>query len=133
MEFREVRILILWRNSIRKLCKIAFGSNDASLYLFPYALQGIYYYGSKSLPERQVRLTFDFKNDIFEEHTPKLSIHQTGQVHIYAGSEKAGPLFIPPLTDYTGQHIATVCPDAFESLPIFDKKIRESGSLQSWG
>ncbi|MEW6716383.1 MAG: hypothetical protein AB1345_02600 [Chloroflexota bacterium] len=128
MGIREVRILIQWRNSLRKLCKIAFVSRDASLYLFPYAPQGKYYYGSKTMPAKQVSLSFDFTEDIYQEQTPKLSIHEKGHVHVYVGDEKAGPLFIPPLATLTGQHIASICPDAFESLPIFTEKLREKGS-----
>jgi len=125
---REVRILIKWRNSLRKLCKIAFSSSDASLYLFPYATQGKYHYGRKTMPAQQGSLTFDFTEDVFQEQTPKLSIHEKGQVHVYVGTEKAGPLFIPPLATLKGQHIASVSPDAFESLPIFTEKLRDKGS-----
>jgi hypothetical protein len=125
---RETRILVEWRNSLRKLCKIAFSSRDASLYLFPYAKLGNYYYGSKTMQARQMSLSFDFTEDIFQQHTPKLSIHETGQVHVFMGAEKVGPLCIPPLTTLTGQHIASVSPDAFESLPIFTEKLRVVGA-----
>lgn len=128
MGIREVRILIQWRNSLRKLCKIAFSDSDASLYLFPYAIEGKYHYGSKIMPSKEASLSFDFAEDIFQEQTPKLSIHESGQVHVYVGIEKAGPLFIPPLANLTGQHIASVSPDAFESLPIFTKKLRQIGA-----
>jgi hypothetical protein len=128
MEIREVRRLIQWHNSLRKLCKIAFSSTDASLYLFPYAVQGKYYYGSKTMPAKQSSITFNFIEDIFKSQTPKLSIHEKGQVHVYVGNEKAGPLLIPPLLNLTGQHIATVCPDAFESLPPYTKKPQVKGS-----
>ena len=124
VELREIRILIQWRDSLRKLCKIAFTANDASLYLFPYALEGRYYYGGKTMLSTQANLSFDFTEDIFREQTPKLSIHEKGQVHVYADKQKAGPLFIPPLATLTGQHIASVCPDAFESLPTFTIEFR---------
>lgn len=128
MQIREVRILIQWRGSLRKLCKIAFSSSDASLYLFPYAVQGKYYYGSNTIPAQQASLSFDFTDDIFKKETPKLSIHETGQVHVCVGDSKAGPLYIPELKTFTGQHIASVCPDSFLTLPIFTGKLREKGS-----
>jgi hypothetical protein len=80
------------------------------------------------MPAKQASLSFDFTENIFQEQTPKLSIHEKGQVHVYVGDEKAGPIIIPPLTTLTGQHIATVYPDAFESLPFFTDKLREKGS-----
>lgn len=125
---REVRILIQWRKSLRKLCKIAFCSNDASLYLFPNASQGKYHYGRKTIPAQQASLTFDFTEDIFQEQIPKLSIHETGQVHVSVGTQRAGPLFIPPLARLRGEHVASVSPDAFETLPMFTGMLRDNGS-----
>lgn len=128
MELREVRFLVQWRNSLRKLCKIAFSSKDASLYLFPYALKGKYHYGKKTLQAQQEYLTFNFKKDIFDDQTPKLSIHESGQVHVFMGEKKAGPLYIPPLDTLRGEHITTVSPDAFENLPLFEGKFKKEGS-----
>ena len=124
---RELRILIKHRGMLRQVCKFAFSRSDASLYLFPYAAQGRYYYGSRSLGEKQAQDTFDFTAGFVEDKVPKLSIHETGQVHIFAGKERAGPLQIPPLETLRGQHVATVVPDAFVALKPFLGVPRESG------
>lgn len=128
MSIREVRILIEWQKSIRKLCKIAFSSTDASLYLFPYASQGYYYSGSKTMPEQHGSQTFNFTEDIFQANTPKLSIHESGQIHVSMGGKKVGPLFVPALETLTGQHIASVSPDAFDALPVFKGTVRNTAS-----
>jgi hypothetical protein len=125
---REVRILIKHRGMLRQVCKLAFSQIDASLYLFPYAAQGRYYYGSRSLGEKQMQDTFDFTAGFVEDMVPKLSIHETGQVHVFAGKERAGPLQIPPLETLLGQHVATVVPDAFVALKPFLGAPRETGS-----
>ncbi|HEX3035209.1 MAG TPA: hypothetical protein VHT73_08755 [Thermodesulfobacteriota bacterium] len=125
---REIRILIDYRSGLRILCKLAFTKADASLYLFPYAIHGTYYYGGRLLPEKQIQDTFDFTADLNARHTPKLSIHEKGQVHIIADGVRAGPLFIPPLVTLKGQHIATVCPDVFSILPVLQRKPKFTGA-----
>ena len=60
-------------------------------------------------PQGQSTDTFNFREQIGADSTPKLSIHNSGQVHIYANEQaKAGPVFIPPLDDLRGEHVATV-------------------------
>lgn len=125
---REVRFLIRTNNALRKMCKLAFSDKDASLYLFPYSKSGNYYYGSKSNSKNEIEYKFDFTEDIFEEKTPKLSIHEKGQVHVQVNKNRAGPLFIPHLSTLRGEHIASVTPDSFEGLPIHTDKIRNTGS-----
>jgi len=126
-DIREIKILIQLQDSIRKLCKIAFSDSDASIYIFPYAKEKKYFYGQKSMPAKEESFSFNYSDDIFKEQTPKLSIHETGQVHVYVETAKAGPLFIPRLEALTGNHIATITPDSFESLPIFTERIHETG------
>jgi hypothetical protein len=125
---REVRIFVNYNNSLRKVCKILFSKTDASLYLIPYAKQGKFYYGKKGFKEKQISLSFDFTKDFDSEAVPKLSIHEKGQVHIKAEADIAGPLFIPPLDKLSGQHVATICPDDFESLPYFKDTPISSGT-----
>ena len=125
---RELRFLVKRNNILRKICKLAFSDADASIYLFPYAARGKYYYGNKNSPDQESEYKFDFTEDIFQEKTPKLSIHERGQIHIHVNDKRAGPLFIPHLSALKGQHIASISPDSFDSLPIHSEKIRETGT-----
>lgn len=104
---------------MRRLCKVAFSHRDASLYLFPYAAHGKYYYGGRSFAENQLQDSFNFTNGFSAESIPKLSIHESGQVHVVAARQRVDPLQIPRLDTLTGQHVATACPDAIEALPLF--------------
>jgi len=114
---RELRILLEHRGVLRGLCKLAFSNRDASLYLFPYAVHGKYYFGGRSMPDTIFEDKLDYSKGIFAGTTPKLSIHETGRVHIQASKARAGPLQVPPLSEWRGQHAATICPDSIESLP----------------
>ena len=121
--FREARVLVDHRGSVRRVCKLAFSHQDASLYLFPYAACGSYYYGGRSLTEAQFQDTFDFTKEFSANSIPKLSIHESGQVHVGTRDKRAGPLQIPSLDTLTGQHVATVCPDMFSALPLFNRRV----------
>lgn len=125
---REVRFLVRVKNVLRKMCKLAFSDTDASLYLFPYSKSGNYYFGNKSNSKNETEYKFDFTEDIFDEKTPKLSIHEKGQVHVQVNNNRTGPLFIPHLSTLRGQHIASVTPDSFNSLPMHTEKIRNTSS-----
>lgn len=60
-QLREVRLLLHHRNVLRKVCKVFFTRQDASVYLVPYAAGKRFYYGSRSLPEAVLRETFNFE------------------------------------------------------------------------
>lgn len=124
---REVRILVNYEGSLRSFCKLAFVQRDASLYLFPYAAHGKYFYGRRSMAEHQVEDTFDYTEQDSADQIPKLSIHESGRVHVRVGAQTAGPVHIPPLADLRGEHVATVTVDAFDGLPLFRGVLCESG------
>ena len=126
-ELRELHILVSHQAVCRRLCKLAFTRNDASIYLFAYARHGNYFYGGRSLLERQAQDTFDFTQQSESKDIPKLSIHQSGSVHAKVGKVPVDPLRISPLATLRGQHIATVCADSFGGLPPF-KPGRNSGA-----
>jgi hypothetical protein len=48
-DIRELRILFDLGGDLHKVCKLTFTKKDASLYLFPYAPSGQYYYGKRSV------------------------------------------------------------------------------------
>jgi hypothetical protein len=126
---KEMRILIQHRKTLRALFKVSFGQKDASLYLFPYGPTGKYFYGFQSIKEYEIERTFSYTEQFNAEKIPKLSIHQSGQIHIYSDQRQiAGPVYTIPLQKWRGEHIATVVADSFESLCIYKKKIKVAGS-----
>lgn len=125
---RELRLLVDLGNDIRKIAKTAFSKADASLYIFPYAPSGQYFYGGRHMDEVEFEDKVRFTEDVFSDHVPKLSIHETGQVHIKAKESIAGPVSISPLSDWKGQHIASVSIDQFSSLPEFRDSVSDEGA-----
>lgn len=79
------------------------------------------------MKENQFKQTFTFTEDYEAQNIPKLSIHQSGQVHVYyKNSKKAGPIFSLPLKKWRGQHLATVVTDSFKTLTNYKKKIKKN-------
>lgn len=128
--FRELRLLLEYRRQLYRLCKLAFSAADASIYLIPYAPSGQYYFGGSEIRERKAKETFGFKSQLSSNVAtiPKLSIHEKGQVHAYVGPDRAGPLLVPPLANWRGQHAATVTVDRIAGLSVFQGTPRESGA-----
>lgn len=111
---REIRVLIKHRGILRALFKVALGQRDASLYFFPYGAAGKYFYGCQSIKEYEIKQSFSYKDQFNTDKIPKLSIHQTGQVHVYYSQNViTGPLHTVPLKEWRGEHIATVTADFF--------------------
>lgn len=119
---REIRLHLESPEGLRRIAKVAFSRRDASIYLIPYGPRGEYFYGSRAMADGQTTDTFNFREQLWAESNPKLSIHETGQVHIYAaGRPRAGPLRIAPLRDLRGQHVATLRWDSVQTLSVYAK------------
>lgn len=125
---RKLRILVDCNNSLRKICKIFFSSQDASLYLTPYSFANEYYYGQWKVPKGRESITVDLTDQLKSKSIPKLSIHDSGQIHVHGDEGRAGPLHIPSLNRLNGQHIATLLADLFNAFPLHDKKLKTQGS-----
>lgn len=117
---RKFRLHLEQRDGLlRNAAKLSFGS-DGSVYLVPYARREEFFYGGRTMPAGDETDTFNFREQISAESKPKLSIHRSGQVHIYANDQrKAGPVFTPPLEELRGEHVATVLCDLITSVPEF--------------
>lgn len=126
---KKVRFLIFHKGQTRKFFKLVF-TEDLSFLIFPYGPNNEYYYGRKSMPENENKLTFDFAQQHDASKNPKVSIHQSGQVHVEAPEkERIKPMFIPELMSLKNEHIATVGTDNLSVLPKFNiNKIKISGS-----
>jgi hypothetical protein len=124
---RELRLLAVCGRQQFKLCKILFTANDASFYIIPYAKKRRYFCGGRKIEEHELKDTFEYTSGVAGDREPKLSIHQSGQVHIYSGKTQIGPLQSCPLTDLRGQHVATVSFDRFSELAQFEGALSQSG------
>jgi len=124
---RELRLLVDLGGDLRRIAKIAVSNTDASLYLFPYAPNGRYYFGGRRMNEVEFKDQVRFKDDLSSDDVPKLSIHETGQVHVQARGIRAGPNTISPLSEWKGQHIASVSVDSFSALSEFSGAVSSTG------
>jgi len=131
-DIRKVRILIDLSGDLRRLCKVSFSRKDASIYIIPYAPSGKFYFGLRSVPGKEFTDTFNLDEGSSSEFAPKLSIHESGQVHVIAGSKRIGPLQIPPLPELEGQHIASISADEFTALSKFEDTPSSSGAERDY-
>ena len=99
-----------------------------------YASAGHYFLGGHEFAEQERQMTFDFTKQLSSKlkQLPKLSLHETGQVHVQVGRDRAGPLRIPPLSELRGQHVASISADKFETLAPFEGTPRSSGAEQDF-
>jgi hypothetical protein len=119
--------------TLRVAAQLVFTGRDASLYLVPYARGGEYFYGQQTFAPGQRSAEIKFREQVTAEQRPKLSIHATGEVHVYsADAPKVGPVHIPPLSDYRGEHLASVEWDGITAAPVFIGKTRITGEQRDY-
>lgn len=80
------------------------------------------------MPGSEVTVALDCSKQFSTESVPKLSIHETGQVHIQSHAGRSGPLRIPALADLRGQHVASVTVDSFAGLQYHEGPVRAAGA-----
>ncbi len=123
------RVIVNFRERNKALFKIVFSQQDASIYIFPYGPTGRYFYGQQKMNENVVSHSFSFREQFDSEEIPKLSIHESGQIHIhYNGTQIAGPINTLPLDGWRGQHLATITADSFASLADYSRALRNTGA-----
>ena len=125
---REARLLVDIDGIPRRLCKLIFSREDGSLYLIPFAPNGKYSLGRLRLKEKEIEKTIARNDTVPTEITPRLSIHQSGQIHVSFGRDRLTPVFIPPLSTLSGEHIATVNCVSFRELQPHFKQLKYRGS-----
>ncbi len=129
---RKVRLHLKHKGKIKRICQISFVSIDASLYISPYSKFNTYYYGMDEFPEEKKTIETPFIGQYCTKQTPKLSIHQTGQVHIKGDVGIAGPIKIPSLDNVQGSHVATIFIDRFDVFPNYTGELKQSGKEQDY-
>ncbi|MDD5092565.1 MAG: hypothetical protein PHQ23_16825 [Candidatus Wallbacteria bacterium] len=127
---KKLRFLVEHNNSLKPVFLISFG-NDSSIYLFPYGKKGVFSYGRSTIPENVTAHSFKYNPRENPEKHPKLSIHESGQVHVCSENKQvAGPITISPLQIWSGQHIATVQVDSFSGLASRAKQLKNTTTLK---
>jgi hypothetical protein len=118
---------------LRVAAQLVFTRRDASLYLVPYAARGEYFYGEQTFAPGQDKADIKFREQVSAKERPKLSIHTTGEVHIYASNApKVGPVHIPPLREYRGEHLASVSWDRIDLVPLHTGKVSTTGEQRDY-
>ncbi len=97
-----VRFCVRFHDAVLRVCKAAFSGQDGSIYLFRYGARGEYHFGRSSIPAGQQEATVPFDQQEASDSTPKLSFHESGQVHVKAGGMMVGPMFASPLAELRG-------------------------------
>ncbi len=123
----EARLCVSYRGQVFRVCKLAVSKVDSSLYLFPYGPAGVYFFGRLSIPAGEQSATIPFDQQETSADIPKISIHESGQVHIKAGGAVAGPMYTSPLFDLRGEHIATATCVRFSDLAPLEGAPKTSG------
>ncbi len=123
------RMIVEYQGRNKGFFKIAFSQQDASLYIFPYGPIGRYFYGQQRMNENAINHSFSFREQFDSEEIPKLSIHESGRIHIhYNGSQIAGPIYTLPLDRWRGQHLTTITADSFATLADYQRVLRDTGA-----
>jgi len=127
---RQLRLLALHRSVPKAVCLIAFAKSDGSFYLVPFSMSGCFFYGARRIAEGEIHDTFDSTQQLSANALPKLSVHESGQVHLRnpKGTEIAGPLRIPLLSTLQGQHVCSVSVDELDALPAYTRTIKSDGA-----
>lgn len=129
MNINATRMIVNFQGKNKAFFKIAFSKQDASLYLFSYGPKGKYFYGGQKMSENVLSHSFSFKEQFDSEKIPKISIHESGRIHIYSDKTQiAGPINTLRLEEWRGQHLATVSADSFSSLMDYEQPLNSTGS-----
>ncbi|MGH2634980.1 MAG: hypothetical protein ACRDHU_02365 [Actinomycetota bacterium] len=125
---RALRVLVELDGQLLRLCKVGFSASDASLYLHAFGPSGRYFFGRHVLPAGAMQSTIRVDDQERSSLPPKLSIHETGRVHVRSEGQEAGPMLGTPLGELGGHHIATMTCSRFAGLAPYPRAPRTSGS-----
>lgn len=73
-------------------------------------------------------MNIGFREQLTSESVAKVSIHESGRVHVRAGQEEAGPVFVPDMQGLRGEHIATVLLDRIDALEPYARSLKQTAS-----
>jgi hypothetical protein len=130
---REVDILVQFAGAVRRIAKFAFSNSDASLYVMLIGPHrqfrcGFGHFG-RGVETIQVELNEPSTGD--GQGIPKVSLHQSGQVHVLCGTYRSRPCQVPAIVGFRGVHVATVLAEQLQDLSPFTGRISTSGPRRS--
>ncbi len=105
----------------KKICRFFFTKTDTSLYICFYFKGKEYYYGCKNFQEGIEKLTFNFKEGRHGKICPKLSYHQSGEIHFKIKDQKESveKVIATPLKKLCGEHIITIIIEGLDDFEDF--------------
>jgi hypothetical protein len=115
-----ITVAIKTPRSFKKICKLFFTAKDPSLYIHFYSKTKDYYYGSAHFPAGANKVDIRFKDGRKLNKPPKLSYHESGQVHFKLGEDKESVEMVhgTPLTRLNNKHIITI---HLSDLEVFEE------------
>lgn len=118
---KQYRHLIQHKNVIKKAFKIGFSKKDSSIYIQPYAPNSQFHCGVSNFKSGETNSIITYPHIPNVIDYLKLSIHESGQVHVKNKENEiiVGPLQVPNLNTYSGQHIASIDINSIETLTDF--------------
>lgn len=129
----SVRLLVRYGGTLRRFFNIAFTAGDASLYLFPYSRSGAYRYGVANMPPGS-KTEINFDQGTYSDKTVKLSLHESGQIHIKVpGRPELGgtsPVRIASLHGQRGGHVATFHATHFAGTADHPRRKLKTGEFE---
>lgn len=80
----------------------------------------------------QASIQIPYRSGTFFAKAPKLSIHESGQLHVKGptGHIVGGPIHLDHLKGWRGQQVLTIAIDDVEVLPQYDNALRTEGTDQ---
>ncbi len=121
-----VRLLVQFNGTFRSVCKLLLPRSDLSFAIVPYSEENRYAYRLSTLGPGEIEKKIRCESRDFAS-VPKMSFHASGRVHLSVGSDRVGAVDIPRLTDWRGEHIATVDIDDLSLLPVHTRELKRAG------
>ena len=129
---RKIRLLTEYEGLLYRSCKLIFTAGDVSLYLVPYAAGRCFFVGGSGFAEQEATVQVDTTQGAAADTEPKLSIHESGQVHIQIPGRRIGSEQTLPLSEFRGEHVATVTVDRFPGLQRHEGEVRTTGEQRDF-
>lgn len=129
---RSARVIIE-RNGVRyRVCTLSWSTKDASLFVAPFSHASDYFGGAHPMAAGETAIQIQFTSGGSLTKSPKLSVHESGQLHVKApdGRIIGGPIHLSHLRGWRGQQVVTVAIDHLDQLPHHQGSLKTSGRSQ---
>jgi hypothetical protein len=136
----RVTLLAESRGNFNELAEVSFSPGDASIYIRPRSIKGMFDYGLVTIPAGVASLDVS----VVEQHhceaptRVKFSLHESGRAHVshdrYSprppeGVPVAGPLEMGRLAEMRDFHLATLTMPSFQTLPPCVRTLMTDGDV----